>query len=138
MSINTNEGWSKDIKCNIKVMKMCPLSPTIYGIYINKLEEYLNTTSCKHIELAGIMITLLLYDDVIIILAKSHDDLDKQLKDLHVYYSKIGMIVNTDNTKVDIIKSKKSTHGSFIYGNHCLHQVYSYQYLGNDFPHHHN
>ena len=33
-----NEGWSKDIKCNIKVKQGFPLSPTLFGIYINKLE----------------------------------------------------------------------------------------------------
>ena len=37
--IKTNEGWSKDIKCNIGVKKGCPLSPYLFGIYIDKLEE---------------------------------------------------------------------------------------------------
>ena len=84
------------------------------------------------------IITLLLYVDDIILLAKSHDDLDKPLKNPHVYCSKMGMTVYTDKTKVMIIKSKNISHGSFIYDNHCLEQVSSYKYLGIDFPHHIN
>jgi hypothetical protein len=30
------EHWSKEINCNIVVKKGCPISPTLFGIYINK------------------------------------------------------------------------------------------------------
>ena len=114
------------------------LSPTLFGIYIDKLEECLEPTGCKGTELVDVLIALLLYVDDIVLLTKSHDDLDKQLRILHNYCSKMGMTVNTDKTKVMIIKSKKITHGSFVYNIQCLEQVSSYKYLGIDFPHHLN
>jgi len=47
----------------------------------------------------------------------------------------MGMTVNTDKTKVIIIKSKMISHGSFVYDNHFLEQVSSYKYSFIDIPH---
>jgi hypothetical protein len=35
------KGWSKEINYNIRVKQGCPLSHTLFGIYIDKLEECL-------------------------------------------------------------------------------------------------
>jgi hypothetical protein len=35
------KGWSKEINCNIRVKKGCALSPTLFGICFDKLEEFL-------------------------------------------------------------------------------------------------
>ena len=56
----SNEGWSKDIKYNIGVKQGFPLSPTIFGIYIDKLEGCLEEAGCAATILAGIVIILLL------------------------------------------------------------------------------
>ena len=50
---------------------------------------------------------LLLYADDIILLARCPSDLDKQLILLKDFCSTMGMTVNTDKTKIMIIKSKK-------------------------------
>ena len=55
----SNEGWSRDIKCNIRVKKGLPLSPTLFGIYIDKLEGCLEEAGCVGTFLAGIVIILL-------------------------------------------------------------------------------
>ena len=47
----------------------------------------------------------------------------------------MGMSVNTDKTKVMIIKSKKDTYANFMYDNSNLKEVSSYQYLGIDIHH---
>ena len=45
------------------------------------------------------------------------------------------MTVNTDKTKVMIIKSKKDTYANFMYDNNNLEEVYSQKYLGIDIHH---
>ena len=75
----SNEGWSKDIECNIGVKQGFPLSPTLFGIYINKLEGCLEEAGWAGTFLAGIVIILLLYANDILVITRCSFDLDKQL-----------------------------------------------------------
>lgn len=109
-------------------------SPRVFCIYIGKLEECLEITRCKGNKLAGIILTLLFYTDDIVILAISHDDLDKELTTLYDYCSKMGMTVNTNKTKIMITKSKMITHGNFLYYRKSLEHVSSYKSLGTYIP----
>lgn len=131
--LKTNEGWFKDSKCNIKFKQGCRLFPSLFGIYIDKIQECLEIVGCKGMDVTGIIITLLIYDDDAIILARRHDELDKHLKNPHVYSSNMDMTINIDKTNVMVIKSKKITHGSFVYDNHRFEQVSSYKCLDIDF-----
>ena len=47
----------------------------------------------------------------------------------------MDMTVNTDKTKVMIIKSKNDTYANFMYDNRNLEEVSSYKYLGIDIHH---
>ena len=128
------EKWLKYINCNIGVKQGCPLSPTLSGIYIDKLESCLEEASCSRMTLARIAI-LLLYVDDIVLLVRCPSDLDKQLKILKDLHSNMGNLVDTDQTKVMIIKSKKDTYANFEYDNNNLEEVCSYKYLISDIHH---
>ena len=62
-------------------------------------------------------------------------DLDKQLRILKYFCSNTGIIVNTNKTKIMIIKSKKDTYANFIYDHRNLEEVASYKYLEIDIHH---
>ena len=47
----------------------------------------------------------------------------------------MGMTINTNKTKVMIIKSNNITYDTFIYDNNNLEEVTSYKYLGIDINH---
>ena len=47
----------------------------------------------------------------------------------------MSMNVNTDKTKIMIIKSKKDTYANFIYDNRILEEVTSYKYPKIDIHH---
>jgi hypothetical protein len=128
------EGWLKEINCNIRVKQGCPLSPTLFGIYIDKLEDCLEEAGCVGPTLTGIVINLLLYADIILMEMSPHD-LGKQLRILNDFFSNIVMTINTDKTKVMIIKSNKITYDTFVYNNNNLEEVNSYKYLGSNIHH---
>jgi hypothetical protein len=74
------EGWSEEINCNIGVKQGCPLSPTLFGIYIDKLEDCLEEAGCVDPTLTGIVIILLLYIDDIVLMVRSPHDLGQETK----------------------------------------------------------
>jgi hypothetical protein len=123
------KGWSKEINYNIGVKQGCHLSPTLFGICIDKLEHCFEAADCIGPTLASIVIILLLYA---ILMARNPYDLNKQLKILKDLCSSTRMTVNIDKTKVMIIKSQNITYNSFIYDDNSLEEVPSYKYLGID------
>ena len=111
-SLRATRGVRKILSLILKLNKISP-SPTLFGIYINKLEGYLEEVGCASTILVGIVIILLLYADDIVILERCQSDLDKQLRLVKYFCSTMGMTVNTDKTKVMIIKSKKEEVSSY-------------------------
>jgi hypothetical protein len=68
-------------------------------------------------------------------MARSTHDLENQLRILKDFFSNMGMTVNTNKTKVMIIKSNKIPYDTFVYENNILEEVTSYKYLGIDIHH---
>ena len=97
-----------------KFMKQgCSFSPTLFFIYIDKLEGCLEEADCVGTILAEIVIILLLYTDDIVLLARCLSDLDKWLILLKDFCSTKGMTINTNKKKVMIIKPK-DTYANFV------------------------
>jgi hypothetical protein len=129
------EGWSKGINCNIRVKQGCPLSSNPFGIYIDKLEECLEKAGCVIPTLTSIIISLLIYENDIVLMERSPHDLENQLRILKEFCSNMGMTINIDKAKVMIIKSNKIPYDTFVYDNNNLEEVTSYKYFGIDIHH---
>jgi hypothetical protein len=61
LKFKNTKGSAKEINCNIEVKQGCPLSPTLFGIYIDKLEYCLEKEGCVNPTLTRIVINILLY-----------------------------------------------------------------------------
>jgi hypothetical protein len=93
-NFKNTEGWSKEINCNIGVKQGCPLSPTLFGIYIDKLEDCLEKQGCVGPTLTSIVINILLYAKDIVIITRIPHDIEDQLRILKDFCSNMGMTVN--------------------------------------------
>ena len=75
--LRTPEGFSDPIQSTIGVKQGCPLSPTLFGLYIDELEDFLMKSSqpgdgCY---LHQVLISILLFADDVVLLASSLDSL---------------------------------------------------------------
>jgi hypothetical protein len=103
------------------------LSPTLFDLYIDKLEEWLNSQEGDGALLGDFVIRLLLYADDLILIAKSALGLQEHLNSLERFCSTVGMQVNTSKTKVVIFSSKiKHTQQKFYFEGNTLEEVADY------------
>ena len=65
-----NEGWKTYINCNIGVKQGFPLSHTLFGIYIDKLEKCLEEAGYVTAILVEVEIILLIYANDIIFMTR--------------------------------------------------------------------
>ena len=69
----TPEGVSELIHSTIGVKQGCPLSPTLFGMYVDEVLDYIERGGDKGSQLAGTWISLLLYADDIVLISDSRE-----------------------------------------------------------------
>jgi hypothetical protein len=97
VKIITSAGISESFRSDIGFKQGCPLSPTLFGLYIDKVEEWINSQGGDGIHLGKFVIRLLLYADDLILIAKSTLGLQEHLCSLEHFCRKVGMQVNISN-----------------------------------------
>ena len=66
--VRTSEGISELIHSTIGVKQGCPLSPTLFGMYVDEVSDYIQREGDRGAQLARTWISLLLYaDDIVLI-----------------------------------------------------------------------
>ena len=90
MKIRTKEGMSECFGSNIGVKQGCSLSPTLFGLYIEKLEEWINKAKGEGIQLVGYVVRLLLYADDLILINKTAIGLREHLSKLETFCTEVG------------------------------------------------
>ena len=69
--VRTPEGASKLIHSTIGVKQGCPLSRTLFGMYVDEVSDYIERRGDKGAQIAGTWISLLLYADDIVLISDS-------------------------------------------------------------------
>ena len=66
--VRSPKGLSEAVACTIGVKQGCPLSPTLFGLYIDEVSQYIERFGGSGAHLASIAIQILLYaDDIVLI-----------------------------------------------------------------------
>ena len=110
----------------------CPLSPTLFGLYIDELEDFLMKSSqpgdgCY---LHQVLISILLFVDDVVLLASSPDSLQRLLDGLASFCTQRQLVVNLFKTRVMVFNCLKTSHLHFFFQGKEVEITPSYMYLG--------
>ncbi len=115
------------------VKQGCPLSATLFGLFVDGLEQHLMDTVGHDVpSLSGVLIPLLLYADDLIIMSTTATGLQRQLDALQQFCHQRQLSDNLAKTKVVTFGSKAACQ-AFIFNSNEVERMESYKYLGFEF-----
>ena len=134
----TSGGSTDFFDCLVGVRQGENLSPFLFSIFLNDLEDYLKThisgvSTDTFIEGTHIYLKLfiLLYADDTVIFSDSEKDLQVALNKFETYCSNWKLNINTSKTKILVFsKGRPRYRRIFKIGSHELEHVSEYKYLG--------
>ena len=139
--VSVNGERSDFFSCNIGVRQGENLSPLLFSIFLNDLEEFL----CQHGNINGVScasdnendalytflkVFVLLYADDTVIIAESAEDLQNALTAYASYCETWKLLVNSSKTKIVIFSRGRYQNFNFILNNESIEIVKEYKYLG--------
>jgi Reverse transcriptase (RNA-dependent DNA polymerase) len=111
MHIKTAEGTLDPVRTSVGVKQGCPLSPTLFGLYIDGLQHHV-ASACPH---AGptlhsapeVRLSLLIYADDTAILANSAEELQQLLTCVDGWCGSHGMTISTVKSEATVFNCKQ-------------------------------
>ncbi len=105
------------------VRQGCPLSPTLFNIYINELAKELNNSTAPGPTLTESEIKCLLFADDLVILSKTKEGLQQLLDIIETFSQTWALKINLTKTKIMIFQKRprcKENKYTFRAGNQVL------------------
>jgi len=136
MVVSSHEGTSEVFFSHLGLKQGCPLSPLLFGIYIDDFEQLVEknrATLCLPL-LTGSPVPPVLFADDLGLPSKTRDGLQSYLNTLEAYSDRWGLTVNTSKTKVVVFQSPHCSAFPcpVTYKNVPVEVVPSFRYLGVD------
>ena len=114
------------------VKQACPLSATLFGLFVDGLEQHLmDTVGHDAPSSQGFLIPVLLYADDLTIMSTTPAGLQRQLNALQLFCEQRQLSVNLAKTKVVTFGSRARCQ-AFTFNGNEVERVQPYKYLGRE------
>jgi hypothetical protein len=124
---------TEEIVVNTGVRQGCPLSPTLFNIYIDDLNREWKLLVNPGIQISPtVWINSMLFADDQVILQESEEELQRAMYQLSKISAKYNMKVSTSKTKVMAFWGKYPRRSKIVVENKIVEQVSHFNYLGCD------
>ena len=136
--VRINGDTHGEVMSDIGVNQGCPLSPTLFVLYIDELETYLDEIDGDSLCLFYTVVAILLSADDVVMLSKSGAGLQRLLNKLYEFCTSSSLDVNLSKTKIMIFgrNKRKLNQEAFYLGKDQIEITHEYKYLGIDFYSH--
>jgi hypothetical protein len=130
--IKHHNTLSDDFSCLLGVRQGESLSPFLFSMYLNDIEENFMLNGFEGIDIGLLKLFLLLYADDIVIFSETESGLQKGLDILYEYCLRWKLTVNVEKTKIMIFKKSGRIRQNiqFMYDNKIIEIVSKFTYLG--------
>jgi hypothetical protein len=109
----------------------CPLSPLLFGFFIDGLEKRLNALEGDAPPMLGqLAVRLLLYANDLALMSHTPAGLQKQLYVLQAFCCERQLTMNVKKNKIVVFEAHKSMCQAFQYEGKAIEQLNSFNYLG--------
>ena len=137
LSVRLPDGITQCFSSNIGLKQGCNLSPILFNIFINDLNEIFDKTFCQPAKIKNLTLNNLLYADDLILVSETSSGLQNCLDRLQEYCDKWKLTVNIKKTKTMVAETQQSSinQSSFTYKSNVLDICKSYPYLGTIISH---
>jgi len=132
MRVRMNGKLGEEFMSNIGVKQGDPLSPLLFGLFIDRIDSFLQQ-KCPFIgaRLREQIIRLILYADDLTLIAEVHEELQQLLDALLEFSQGVGLTVSVKKSEVLVFNKQKNTGMfKFKYNGDDLKITESFIYLG--------
>ncbi len=133
--IRVNGETSMNFWTKKGVRQGCPLSPTLFSLYIAKLEENLRKAQMGGVTLGKTKIWSLQYADDIVLLAKTGKEIREMMKTLQTFLRRRELQMNVEKTKMMVFRKAvgRSKKEVWQWEEKTIEEVATFKYLGYTF-----